>query len=105
MFCFVVLWLELMFKLGSIQGQAPGDGDPLCTQDNNINVRSVNTTATTEEGGLFVSQMYTLLEMYTGLCERLGASLIECLWIFTSFFCLLSCLLMSIIIDNIMYVQ
>ena len=53
MFCFVVLWLELMLNLGSIHGQAPGDGDPLCTQHNNINVRSVNTTATSEEGGLF----------------------------------------------------
>ena len=30
------------------------------SQDNNINVRTVTTTATTEEGGLFGSQMYTL---------------------------------------------
>ena len=88
MFCFaVVLWLGLMLKLGNIQGQAPGDGDPLCTEDNNINVRSVNTTATSEEGGLFGSQMYTLLQMYTGLCERLGASLIEFLHHF-SVYCL-----------------
>ena len=43
------------------------------SQDNNINDRTVTTTATTEEGGLFWSQMFT------GLCERLGTSLIECL--------------------------
>ena len=53
MFCFVVLWLELMLNLGNIQGQGPRDGDSLYTQHNNINVRSVNTTATSEEGGLF----------------------------------------------------
>ena len=28
------------------------------SQDSNINVRTVTTTATTEEGGLFGSQMY-----------------------------------------------
>ena len=53
MLYFVVLWLELMLNLGSIHGQAPGDGNSLCTEDNNINVRSVNTTATSEKGGLF----------------------------------------------------
>ena len=33
------------------------------SQDNNINVRTVTTTATTEEGGLFGSQMYTFLKV------------------------------------------
>ena len=39
------------------------------SQDNNINVRTVTTTATTEEGGLFGSQMFKRL------CEGLCASL------------------------------
>ena len=34
MLCIVVLWLGLMFRLSdSIEGQAPGDGDPLCTEE------------------------------------------------------------------------
>ena len=34
MLFFVVLWLGLMLRLsGSIEGQAPGDGDPLCTKE------------------------------------------------------------------------
>ena len=34
MLYFVVLWLRLMLRLsGSIQDQAPGDGDPLCTEE------------------------------------------------------------------------
>ena len=34
MLCIVVLWLGLMLRLSdSIEGQAPGDGDPLCTEE------------------------------------------------------------------------
>ena len=34
MLCFVVLWLELMLRLSHcIEGQAPGDDDPLCTEE------------------------------------------------------------------------
>ena len=32
--CLLVLWLALMFRLsGSIQGQAPGDGHAICTEE------------------------------------------------------------------------
>ena len=34
MLCIVVLWLELMLRLSHcIEGQAPGDGDALCTEE------------------------------------------------------------------------
>ena len=34
MLCLVVLWLGLMLTLSdSIEGQAPGDDDPLCTEE------------------------------------------------------------------------
>ena len=34
MLCLVVLWLGLMLRLSdSIEGQAPGDDDPLCTEE------------------------------------------------------------------------
>ena len=38
------------------------------SQDNNINVRTITTTATTEEGGLFGPQMCTLLNVYVYDC-------------------------------------
>ena len=52
------------------------------SQDNNINVRTVNTTATTEEGGLFGSQ--SSVKDWVSL---------SCLWTLASFSCTVSCLL------------
>ena len=48
------------------------------SQDKNSNVRTVTTTETTEEGGLFWSQTFTLLKV----CVNDWVLLIKCLWNF-----------------------
>ena len=48
--CIVVLWLGLMLRLSHcIEGQAPGDGDPLCTEEiiDGIRTRSLTITQCT----------------------------------------------------------